>query len=70
MWAPGEGSFALPVFLGVPLFGSDGYQSFTMEVHYHNPSLDSGIVDNSGVEFFFTSQPREFEVGVLQVGGK
>ena len=41
-----------------------------MEVHYHNPSLDSGIADNSGVEFFFTSEPREFEVGVLQVGGR
>jgi hypothetical protein len=51
------------------MFGTEGYQSFTMQVHYNNPGFDSGIVDNSGVEFFFTSQPREFEMGVLEVGG-
>lgn len=29
-----------------------------------------GIVDNSGVEFFYTSVPREMEMGVLQIGGE
>lgn len=37
VWAPGDGPFALPDFLGAPLFGPDGYQSFSMEVHYDNP---------------------------------
>lgn len=28
------------------------------------------IVDSSGVEFFYTTQPREMELGIANVGGK
>jgi hypothetical protein len=35
VWAPGESGLALPDFLGSPLFGEDGFQSFTIEVHYN-----------------------------------
>ena len=30
--------------------------------------LDSGVADNSGVRLFYTSQPREFEAGILELG--
>lgn len=65
VWAPGEGPLALPDNLGSPLFGVGGYQSFRIEVHYNNPTLTPGIIDNSGVRFYWTSQPRAEEVGIL-----
>jgi Copper type II ascorbate-dependent monooxygenase, N-terminal domain/DOMON domain/Copper type II ascorbate-dependent monooxygenase, C-terminal domain len=68
VWAPGEEGVAFPDFLGVPLFGDDGFQAFEVEIHYNNPTLDAGIVDNSGVRFFWTSEPREQEIGIMTVG--
>ena len=68
VWAPGDGPFALPEFLGSSLFGEDGFQGFNVEIHYDNPNMDEGIVDSSGVEIFFSTTPRETEVAVLQVG--
>jgi hypothetical protein len=54
--------------LGVPLFGSDGFQSISIQIHYNNPKEINGLIDNSGVRVYYTSDTREFEVGVLQVG--
>jgi len=50
VWAPGEGPMSFPNNLGSPLFGDNGFQAFEIEVHYNNPRLDTGIIDNSGVE--------------------
>ncbi|KAG7357085.1 copper type II ascorbate-dependent monooxygenase [Nitzschia inconspicua] len=68
VWAPGEKGIAFPDFLGVPLFGDDGFQAFRVEIHYNNPTLDAGVVDNSGVRFYWTSEPREQEIGIMNVG--
>jgi len=68
VWAPGEGPFALPDNLGAPYGGVGGFGSFQMETHYNNPELVQGILDSSGVRFYYTTQPREFEMGVLQLG--
>ena len=68
VWAPGDGPFALPEFLGASLFGVDGFQGFSVEIHYDNPNMDEGIVDSSGVEIFYSTTPRETEVAILQVG--
>ena len=35
--------------------------------HTHT-GLQSGIVDSSGIEFYYTSQPRDMELGVLELG--
>lgn len=35
VWAPGEGGLALPDYLGAPLFGDDGFQAYTIEIHYN-----------------------------------
>ena len=32
--------------------------------------LDTGVYDSSGVRFYYTDQLREFEIGIMQVGGK
>ncbi len=68
VWAPGEGPVSLPDNLGTPLFGEDGFSAFQIEVHYNNPQLVEGIIDNSGVRIFWTSQPRDEQVGILSVG--
>ena len=68
VWAPGDGPFALPEFLGGNLFGEDGFQGFNVEIHYDNPGLEEGVIDSSGVEVFYSTTPREIEMGVLQVG--
>lgn len=68
MWAPGDGGFALPDFLGANLFGDEGFQGFNVEIHYDNPRYEAGNVDSSGVEIFYTTTPRPVEMGVMQVG--
>jgi hypothetical protein len=54
--------------LGVPFGGLYGFNSFMMEIHYNNPDRVEGMVDSSGVRFYYTTQPREFEMGILQLG--
>lgn len=68
VWAPGEGPVSLPENLGAPLFGENGFQAFEIEVHYNNALKTPGIIDNSGVRVFWTSQPRDEQVGILTVG--
>jgi hypothetical protein len=68
VWAPGDGPFALPDYLGAPFGGIDGFQSYKLEIHYNNPGGIQGVLDNSGVRFYYTTQTREFELGVLQLG--
>jgi hypothetical protein len=68
VWAPGEGALALPDNLGAPLFGDDGYGAFEIDVHYNNPGLIEGLIDSSGVRFYWTSQSRDEQIGMLQLG--
>jgi len=67
VWAPGEGPLILPPNVGA-LLGSQGFKAFNVQIHYNNPSLDTGVLDSSGVEFFYTTNKREFDLGVLQLG--
>jgi hypothetical protein len=68
VWAPGEKGMVFPDFLGSPLFGDNGFQAFNIEIHYNNPTLNQGIIDNSGVRIFWTSEPREQQIGIMNVG--
>lgn len=68
VWAPGEGPLVLPEHLGAPLFGEDGFQAFEIEIHYNNPTRTPGVIDNSGVQVFWTSNVREEQIGVMSVG--
>jgi hypothetical protein len=67
-WATGEGPLALADNLGSPFGGLNGFQSFKLEIHYNNPARVQGVLDSSGVRFYYTTQPREFDVGVLPLG--
>jgi hypothetical protein len=50
------------------MFGTDGFNTFEIEVHYDNPQGTSGVADSSGVRIYWTSQPREYQIGVLELG--
>jgi hypothetical protein len=54
--------------LGSPFGGVNGFQSFRLETHYNNPDRVPGVLDSSGVRFYYTTQPREFDIGVMQLG--
>ena len=60
-------SLNLPSNVG-GLLGSKGFKSMFLQIHYNNPSLDTGIFDSSGVEIFYTSKKREYDLGVFRIG--
>ena len=60
-------SFQLPIEAGIPL-GNDGYISFRVEVHYHNPRRLSGLVDRSGVRIYYTLEKRPNVAGLMLLG--
>jgi hypothetical protein len=59
---------ALADNLGMPFGGLNSFQSFRLEIHYNNPARVQGVLDSSGVRFYYTTQPREFDVGTLSLG--
>ena len=63
-----DDGFLLPEDVGLPL-GSDGICLLKLEIHYDNPGLDVGVADNStGMRLYWTTEKREFGVGVAQLG--
>ncbi|EDV25404.1 uncharacterized protein TRIADDRAFT_63840 [Trichoplax adhaerens] len=67
-WAVGGEPFSLPAHVGLPIGGSYGSRYVVMETHYDNPNLYSGIKDSSGMRFYYTSQKRQYDAGMLQIG--
>ena len=68
-WAPGDPPLALPGFVGIPVGNETGnYRSFLINYHFNNPDLQKGKVDNSGLKFYYSFEPREQEMGMLQLG--
>ena len=53
---------------GVPLGPGETYDTLMIEVHYNNPNLDAGIVDDSGISWYITDDLRTYDVGVLEIG--
>lgn len=67
--APGAGDFYLPPSFGIPTgSGPEVYNYLTLEVHYNNPDLVPGIVDNSGITATYTAQLRPINAGTVTLG--
>ncbi|XP_067141857.1 DBH-like monooxygenase protein 1 homolog [Centruroides vittatus] len=66
-WAVGGESFIYPDQAGLPL-GIPEVKWFLLEIHYDNPSLKRGIVDNSGFRITYTPKLRKHDAAVLAVG--
>lgn len=55
-----------PNGLGYPI-GGNGEQFIVLELHYDNPNMVRGNVDNSGLKFFYTNEV-ENRAGLLTIG--
>jgi len=68
-WAVGVEESRLPDHVGLPL-GDEGQTWLVLQMHFYNPNLDTGIVDNSGMRAFYeTENLRPQEAGMMQLVG-
>jgi len=51
----------------LPIGGANGPRYGMLQIHYNNPNEVAGIVDSSGIELFYTSQLRQFDMGSLTI---
>ncbi|XP_011406131.1 PREDICTED: DBH-like monooxygenase protein 1 homolog [Amphimedon queenslandica] len=66
-WGIGGEDFVYPSNVAYPI-GGDQYRYAYIEMHYDNPNRLSGVIDSSGMTFFYIDTPREHDSGVLAVG--
>ncbi|KAB5540062.1 hypothetical protein PHYPO_G00097030 [Pangasianodon hypophthalmus] len=67
-WGVGGGAFEFPEVAGLPVGGDGNGTLYRLEVHYNNQYKTAGLVDNSGLRFYYTAQLRQFDAAVLQTG--
>ncbi|KAL2101939.1 hypothetical protein ACEWY4_003700 [Coilia grayii] len=67
-WGVGAGDFEVPELVGFPIGGDEGDYLYRLEMHYNNPTLLAGRVDNSGLRLHYTSQLRTHDAGVIMAG--
>ena len=67
-WAVGGRAFLLPKDVGFPI-GDSGSDTFLLlNIHYDNPEQIAGVVDSSGLEFYYTESYRKYEAFTMGVG--
>ena len=67
-WAPGDQGFALPMDVGFPLFDNENNQAIYIDIHYNNPAQSTGMLDSSGLRFYYVNEERTHRAGVYQTG--
>ncbi|XP_005280343.1 DBH-like monooxygenase protein 1 isoform X1 [Chrysemys picta bellii] len=67
-WAIGGEAFTYPPHVGLSIGTSTDPQYVLMEVHYDNPSYLEGLIDNSGLRLFYTTDLRKYDAGVIEAG--
>ncbi|XP_039268984.2 DBH-like monooxygenase protein 1 homolog [Styela clava] len=68
IWAIGGQAVVYPYEAGFSVGGENDPIYIQLETHYDNPNLESGIIDNSGLRFTYTSTLRKYDIGVLETG--
>jgi len=53
---------------GLRLGSSLSTRFVRLEIHYNNPETLSGVIDQSGIRFYYVNNLRKYDVGVLEVG--
>jgi len=64
-WAPGSDVLSAPSWAGHPFGRAVGIVSFIANIHYDNPSGQSGIIDNSGVRVWYTPTLRQHHMEAI-----
>ena len=67
-WAMGAQPFTYPDETGYPLGGPGFSRYVLLEIHFNNPRRFEGRVDSSGLRFYVTSQPRQYDAGIMELG--
>ncbi|KAG2469800.1 MOXD2 protein, partial [Polypterus senegalus] len=67
-WAVGGGVINFPSNAGISFGTREDPVYYRLEMHYNNPTLTSGRVDNSGLRFYHTNVLRQYDIGTLQAG--
>ena len=68
LWAVGSREFEYPLDTGFPIGPDEQYDTVMLEVHYDNPQLISGIVDDSGLTWYYTDVVRTHDIGIFYIG--
>ncbi|KAK9881470.1 hypothetical protein WA026_016354 [Henosepilachna vigintioctopunctata] len=67
-WAMGAGPFTYPDEASLPLGGPDFNPYIMLEIHYNNPEMLSGIVDNSGIRLHVSDRLKPMDAGIMELG--
>ena len=67
-WAVGGSDLYFPLDAGIPIGPGEQFDTVLLEIHYNNPNLDAGHVDNSGVVWYYTNELRTHDLGLLTMG--
>ena len=67
-WAVGTSDLDLPLDVGIPLGPDETFDTILIELHYNNPNLDAGIIDDSGLIWYITDNLRTYDAGVFTLG--
>ncbi|KAK3703839.1 hypothetical protein QZH41_012444, partial [Actinostola sp. cb2023] len=67
-WAIGGSNFYFPDHVGYSVGDGVGPKYILLEVHYDNADQKSGLKDNSGLRFHYTSILRQYDAGILWAG--
>lgn len=64
----GAATFTYPKEVGL-LFGGDDYNPYIrLEMHYNNPDLIAGSIDNSGMRIKYVDKLRKYNAAVMELG--
>lgn len=64
-WAPGADVVSTPAWAGLPFGRGASIVSFTVNIHYDNPAEQSGIIDSSGIQLWYTPDLRPHTIYTL-----
>ena len=68
IWAVGSPGEMFPYHVGQPIGGEERAGYFLLQIHYDNPDMDTGVVDNSGLSILYTDKLREHDVFNVNLG--
>ena len=68
VWAVGGGYYTLPDEVGFPIGDEKTHTYVMLHIHYDNQELIEGVVDSSGIEFYYTKNYRKYEAFTLTIG--
>ena len=67
-WALGATNFTYPKEAGGVIGGQNKSPYLVLEVHFNNPYLKKGIIDQSGIRIYYTPELRANDAAIMEVG--